>query len=132
MKSWIKGLSAIVLTVLFFLPVLAFADLPVVPDMDPVASVLALLSNWKSSAPLVLGMGIVSLAVQVLKKFAPEFKYKRFLVTALSCAYGVILGVSQGMPPLSVILAVLVTGGGAVAIYEAFKGVSKVALPPDA
>lgn len=124
-KNWMGGIMPFIFTALILTPILSFADVPVVPDSDPLALVLQLIMQWKTMGPLAGGMLVVMILTQVIKKFAPEFKYKRLLVTALSCVYGVILGVSQGLPVLSVLVAVLVTGGGAVAIYNAFQGVGE-------
>ncbi len=124
--TWMFGF----LMAMCLMPLMAFADLPVVPDGDPLAALLALIANWKSSAPLALGMGVVALLTQVFKKFFPAFPYTRVVVTVLACAYGVLAGVVQGLPLLSVVVTVLISGGGAVAIYEAAKGVSAVVVPP--
>lgn len=108
---------------LLALPVVAFGvSIPiVVPDGDALQSLLALVANWKSAQPLAIGSMVVTLIVQLVKQFAPEFKYKRFLVTVLGVLYGFFLGLSQGMGLFEVAISALFISGGAVAIYEALK-----------
>lgn len=99
------------------------ASLPVLPDVDPVTQILSLIANWKTGGVIGAGMGIVVLLGQLAKQFLPEgFKFKRLLVVVLSCVYGVLASIVQGTPPLAAILVILVTSGGAMALYEALKG----------
>lgn len=128
-RAFLIRLNPMFLFLMVVMPLVALADVPVVPDGDPLTLLLNLIFTWKSAGPLALGMGIVVLATQVVKKLLPDFQHKRLVVTILSCAYGVVLGVSQGLGWLPTVVAVLVTGGGAVAIYEAFKGASQVVSP---
>lgn len=96
--------------------------IPGVPDVDPLAQLLLLIRDWKAMGPLALGMGVVILLVQGVKRFAPGFKYSRLAVTVMSCLYGIGLAVMGGSTWLEASISVLIVGGGAVAIYEAFKG----------
>ena len=99
-----------------------------VPEGDPLASLIALISNFKAMSPIAIGIGVVTIAVQALKAFVGEsFKYKRLSVTVLGVVYGVLVSVSNGMGILEALVLGLLTSGGAVAIYEAIKGLSLVA-----
>ena len=57
----------------------------------------------------------------------PEtFAWKRLIVALLAVLYSIGLGLmTPGMTPLTVVIAVLITGGGAMALYEAIKGAVK-------
>lgn len=96
-----------------------------VPGVDPLAELMLLIRDWKAMSPLALTIGIVILTVQMIKSFAPGFKYTRLAVTICSVIYGVLLSVQQGMSWQNALVVVVITGGGAVAIYEAWKGLSK-------
>jgi hypothetical protein len=102
----------------------ALADLPSVPDGDPLSLALNLAMNFKTMGPLALGIAGVTIVMQVLKKFVGDFKYKRVVVAGLSVGYAVLLSVTSGLSWLQALIAALVTGGGAVAIYEAIKGLT--------
>jgi hypothetical protein len=122
----VKFLSFVALVFLFSVGAYAQVVEPFpIPDVDPLAQLLLLVANWKAMGPLALGMGLVVLSVQILKRFAAGFKYSRVAVTMLSVLYGVLLSVQSGMSFMNACLAVVITGGGAVAIYEAWKGISK-------
>ena len=104
---------------LLLLPAVAFGvD---VPDVDPLVELLKLIQTWGAAGPLVIGASVITIVVQALKKFAPDFQYKRLLVVFLSCVYSVILSLSGGVDIASSLVMVLVTSGGAMALYEAFK-----------
>jgi len=117
----------------FFIATLAFgqdAPLPFpIPEVDPLTALLDLIKNWQASTPLAIGMALVVFFVQVLKSFAGSFKYTRLAVTFFSVAYGVLLAVASGQGWLSAVIATVVVGGGAVAIYEAWKGVANAVTP---
>ena len=101
-----------------------------VPDVDPLSHLLTLIQDGKAMGPLALGMGGIVLVMQILKKFVGDFPYKRVVVTVLAVAYALGLAVTGGATWLEAAVAVFVTGGGAVAIYEAWKGVSKAVVKP--
>lgn len=102
--------------------------IPEVPNVDPLAQLLLLIRDWQAMGPLALGMGVVILLVQGVKRFAPGFRYSRFAVTVMSVLYGIGMAVTGGSTWLEASIAVLVVGGGAVAVYEAFKGMGKAFL----
>jgi hypothetical protein len=105
-----------------------FAQISEVPNVDPLAQLLLLIRDWQAMGPLALGMAVVIFLVQVIKRFAPGFRYSRTVVTILSVAYALLMSVSTGSTWLEAGIAVLIVGGGAVAIYEAFKGMGKALL----
>jgi type IV secretory pathway VirB2 component (pilin) len=98
-----------------------WADGIVVPDGDPLAMLLALIQNWGAWGPLAIGSAVIAIAVQALKKFAGDFSYKRLVITVLGVVYGVVVALAQGSGVVSALVMALITSGGAVAIYEAFK-----------
>jgi len=94
-----------------------------VPPVDALYALIELLKNWKASAPVAIGMTLVTVAVQILKLF-PSFKYSRIAVVVLSVSYAGFFHVAGGLSVFNAAIMALVTGGGAVAIYEAFKGLN--------
>ncbi len=106
-------------------PVVLFAvDVPiVVPDADPFQLLLQLVTNFKAMGPLAIGAAIITLLVQVLKKFVGDFPYKRAVVASLGVVYGVVLAMLQGLGVLEALVTALFVSGGAVAIYEGLKPV---------
>ena len=107
--------------VMILFPLFALA-LDAVPEMDPLQAGLALFASFKTAGPLGIGMASIVFIMGILKKVFGDFKLKRLVVTVLACAYGVLLSVTNGLSVWSALLAVLVTGGGAIAIYEGLKG----------
>ena len=111
---------------MLMLPFIALAQ--AVPDVEPIAQLLSLSSGWNSMSPIAIGSVLVVLAMSIIKKFVGEdMKWKRLVVALLSSAYAVLLSLTMGLGVLPAIVAALVTGGGAMAIYEAYKGLKKVA-----
>jgi hypothetical protein len=102
-------------------------DFPV-PDVDPFTALFELIKNWKTLSPLAIGMTSIVVIIQVLKRFLTNFKYGRLAVTVLSVAYAVLLKMSEGISTLDAAISVIIVGGGAVAIYEAFKGIKSLIL----
>jgi hypothetical protein len=102
----------------------ALEDVPVV---DPVTQALSVFTTWKTAGPLAGGIALVVLLTQVVKAFVPEtFAWKRLIVVLLAVLYSIGLGLmTPGMTPLTVVIAVLITGGGAMALYESIKGAVK-------
>lgn len=100
------------------LPVLAGIE---VPDVDPITAIMEIIANFGIMSPLALASAGIVAVVQVLKKFLPEFKYKRFLVVVLGVAYGVVQSSLSGLGLVEALVLALITSGGAVAIYEALK-----------
>lgn len=119
-----RSIAFIFLTFVLFGAAAHGQDFPI-PDVDPLAQLLLLIRDWKAMGPLALGMAITVFLVQVVKRFAPGFQYSRLAVTVLSVVYAVLLAVSSGRTWLESAIAVIVVGGGAIAIYEAFKGIKK-------
>ena len=89
-----------------------------VPEGDPLAKLLELITNWKTLTPIAIGSGAV-VVVQLLRKFLPTSNIRRALVVVLGVAWAVFQGLLNGMGALDMIVMVLLTSGGAVLIYEA-------------
>jgi len=99
--------------------------------------VLFLLKNYKDMGPLLIGVMLVGLLVQMLKsdllKTAfQRFKYKRLLIVCLGQIYGIVHtllsveSLSWGAVANAVFVG-LVSSSGAAAMYEAWKGTKKLA-----
>ncbi len=103
------------------LPTLAFSEGIIPPEVDPLATILALFQNWAAMSPLVLGSTLIALTVQLLKMFVGDFEYKRIVIAGLGVVYGVITALLGGYSVFDALVAALITSGGAVAMYEAIK-----------
>ena len=90
-----------------------------VPEGDPLAKLLELITNWKTLTPIGIGSGAIVVVVQLLRKFLPTSNIRRALVVVLGVACAVFQGLLNGMGALDMIVMVLLTSGGAVLIYEA-------------
>lgn len=104
----------------------ASAQLPEIPDVDTFQQAMTILKNWRTMSPVALGVAVVIFFTALLKKNIPGFKYKRLTVTVLAVAYGILVGAQAGLGWAETAVAALLTGGGAVAIYEAWKGTKAV------
>lgn len=93
----------------------------VVPDGDPLAALLQLVTSWGVMAPLVKASTAIVLLVQGFKKFFPNFQYLKFVVVIGGVGYGFVQALVSGMQPLNAGVFILLTSGGAVALYELFK-----------
>lgn len=97
-----------------------------VPEVDPLQELFELIKNWSAITPLGLAMLAVTISVSILKKFVPEFSYKRLAVVVLSVLYGGLGSYASGVGLFDAAIFALISGGGAVAIYEAWKGTKQV------
>jgi hypothetical protein len=102
-----------------------------VPSVDPLFALIELIKNWRAVGPVAAGMTLVTILVQLAKLF-PDFKYSRLAVTVLSVAYAGFFHVAAGLSVVNALVMALITGGGAIAIYEAFKGLGKLLTEPKA
>ncbi len=102
------------------------------PEADLGKILLQLLTNWKTLGPLGIGMLVVLALTQLLKLVKLPSAWNRLTVTVLSVAYSVLLGLSQNMSLGAILVATLLTAGGAVALYEAIKGVIRLKVPKKA
>ncbi len=96
-----------------------------VPEGDITALLLKLATSYKTLGLFgILSIAIV-LSVQAVKSWvSDEWKYKRLLTLIMSIIYSIISAlVIPGANVVSVIVTVFVSSGGAVALYEALKGV---------
>jgi hypothetical protein len=73
-------------------------------------------------SPLAIGAAAVVVLTQAIKKFWPNWPYNRLTVSVLSVIYGIVYALMNGANFLNASVLVLITGGGAVAVYEALKG----------
>lgn len=103
-----------------------FGQTPDIPDVDPLVALFELIRNWSTLTPIAVGMGLIVIIVQVIKAFAGNFKFARVAVVFLSVVYSALLSYNSGLTWLDSVIAAFVVGGGAVAIYEAWKGISQV------
>ena len=104
---------------LFLITAICFAADLEVPEGDPLAALLDLITNWKALSPIGLGSGIIVVVVQSLRKFLPSSNIRRAIVVVLGVVWAVLQGLLNGMGALDMIVMVLLTSGGAVLIYEA-------------
>jgi len=110
-------------------PILALAaDAFPVPEGDVAAILLNLASNYKTLGVVGSVSLAVLLSVQAIKAFVPEnWKYKRLITLAASIVYSIISGVMvPGSSVVTVIVTVLLSSGGAIALYEGLKGVGVI------
>lgn len=102
------------------------SELPVPAEGDPTLTLVKLITDWKAMSPIATGAMVILLLVQLLKtsllgQFFPSIEWKRFFITFLGIAYGVVYLVSTGTPWVTAAVVGLLSSGGAVAIYEALK-----------
>lgn len=95
-----------------------------VPSVDPLQALADLVLNFKSMSPIGIGMALIAILTQLTKvvPFFAGWKYTRFMVVALGQLYAIGYMVSTGSSWLNAAVMGLIASGGAVAIYEAFKG----------
>lgn len=115
---------------ILLISILVFAQAGQIPDGDPLKALVDLITNWQTMSPIAIGLAVVVIGTQALKKFAPDWPYNRLTVSLLSVIYGVVTAVTGGASWTSAAVLVLITGGGAVAIYEALKGLGILGSAP--
>jgi hypothetical protein len=98
-------------------------DFPLPPETD-LAALFELIRDYKNFTPIAGGMVLITVLVQLLK--AVSFKYSRVAVVVLSVLYSVLLSVKGGISWLDASVSVLIVGGGATAIYHAWKDIKKL------
>jgi len=103
-----------------------------VPIDQVVDATLNLVKDGKGMSKLVLSMGVLNLLVMLLRtamlsayfdKKSPGVK--RFIILVLGQILGILSAVEGGLSPLSAIIGGLITSGGAVALFEAYKPLMK-------
>lgn len=103
-----------------------------IPEGDPIASLVKLITDWKSMSPIALGIALVILLVQISKAgwieslfklfgWSHVLEWKRAIVTISGVVYGVLYLINTGSHWLSALAVAVLSSGGAVAIYEAIK-----------
>jgi hypothetical protein len=113
------------LIVLFCMTVAAaFAVEASVPEINPLTALGELVLNYNSLSSMAKGILFVNILVQVVKQ-ASDFQHKRLLVVLFSVVYGVLEYMSAGGNFVSAFVAVLISGGGAMALYESAKPLLK-------
>jgi hypothetical protein len=112
--------TLILITLLF--AAMAFGDsVIVVPDADPLSTLLGLIAKWSSVSPLVLASSVVVIITQAVKKFVPGFAYTKIVVVVGGIIYGVIQSLITGMTFINAVVFVMLTSGGAMALYDVFR-----------
>lgn len=122
----------IFLCILFFAFRNVFAgieDNPPVPISDIFNDAVELIKNWKGASVFVILSGVLTIIIEVGKQtFLQPFwdkagkTVKKIVITCLGQILGIILGLSKGLKWYEALIAGLITSGGAVAIFNAFKG----------
>ncbi len=99
---------------------------------DIIASLVDLVKNWKGMGVMGIISGIVVLLVEIAKATFLSSLWAKWgtltqhaVVVSLAWISQILIGVTHGMPWLDSVIAGLVTGGGAIAIYEAVAGAIK-------
>lgn len=102
-----------------------------VVSLDQVAeATVVLVKDGKGMTKLALTVAVLNLLVMLLKtnlagqwfsKQKPGLK--RFVLVVLGQGLGILLAMESGLSPLSAVLAGLITSGGAVSLFEAYKAV---------
>lgn len=109
----------LIATLLLF-PLALFASI-VLPDQDPLAVAMQLFQEWNTLAPLARGAMIIVVLVQGVKKIFPDFAYMRTMVVVGGIVHGFLQSLSSGMSIVDSAVFILITSGGAIAVYELFK-----------
>lgn len=117
----VLGLSAFAALALFASPI----D---VPDGDPLVALINLLLNFKASGPLVIAATVVTIVVQGVKRFAPDFKYTLGVTIFGGVVYGVCQALLSGLGLVESLVFIFVTSGGATVIYEYLTKPVKTAI----
>jgi hypothetical protein len=99
------------------------------PDADIGAVLVQIATNYKTMGLLGLLSLLTLLSVQLIKKFVPDtFKWKRLLALGMAILYSIASGLLvPGSSLASVLITVLLTSGGAMALYETLKGAGVIA-----
>lgn len=99
---------------------------------DIIATLVELVKNWKGLGVMGIISGFVVLLVEFAKATFLSSLWAKWgtltqhaVVVTLAWISQILIGVTHGMPWLDSIIAGLVTGGGAIAIYEAVAGAIK-------
>lgn len=112
-----KKLSLALVASLVLVTAVVFAG-PDVPDGDPLVALLQLFGNWSVASSIARGIAFVLIIVQTFKKFAPDSPFTRYVVVIGGVVYAFLQSLSTGMSFVNALVFVLVTSGGAVALYE--------------
>ena len=98
----------------------------VIPDGDPFAVLVHLLSNYKAMGPLVIASASVTIIVQFIRRFLVDSRARKLVVLLLSIVAAILQKVISGMPWMDALVMAFFTMGGAVSLYEWFvKPVAK-------
>jgi hypothetical protein len=112
------------------LPCFVFAEsLVVTPEMiesDLAGAIMAIISNWESMGTLVIAVSIVNLGTYLIQKYVTKGAWKRLTVALLGLANSILMMIVQGTEWWKAIIAGLVSSAGAMAVYDAYKGVRKL------
>lgn len=106
----------------------AFGQEASVPLDQAFKELIGLVSNYKAMSPIALSIAIVMLLTTILKTdlVGGFFKnqsalIKRLIITVLGQIAGVLTMISTGIVWHQAVIVGLISSGGAVAVYEAYK-----------
>lgn len=99
-----------------------------VPDGDPLVALIHLVMNFKASGPLVIAATVVTILVQGVKRFVPDFKYTLGVTIFGGVLYGILQSLQSGLSLAESLVFIFITSGGATVIYEYFTKPVKTRL----
>lgn len=106
-----------VLTIMLVATVLLAEGIDV-PEGDPLQALLGLITSWSAMSPIMIGSAIVTIVVQSVRKFLPSSKARKAVVVLGGVVWAVLQALINGLGLVEALVMVLLTMGGAVAIYE--------------
>ncbi len=89
-----------------------------VPVVEPLGALLALITSFSAMSPIAIASAVIVILVQLMNKFLTTSVAKKGAVVALGVVYALVQKVMGGMGWLDAAALVMLTSGGAVAIYE--------------
>lgn len=123
-----KRFYAILTLAFLTLSFAAFGQDASVPLDQAFKELISLVSNYKAMSPIALSVSIVLLLTTLLKTdlVGGFFKnqsamIKRLIITVLGQVAGVLTMISTGIAWHQAVIVGLISSGGAVAVYEAYK-----------
>lgn len=104
-----------------------------IPEGDPAASLVKLVTDWKKMSPVAIGILLILFVGQASKSgwieslfgmfgWKNALEWKRTIITVTGVLYGIFYLISTGSQTSAAIVAIL-SAGGAVALFEAGKGI---------
>lgn len=109
-------------------------DSPPVPWTDIFNDAVEIIKNWKGVSVWISLAGILTMLTQVAKETVLDGlwakwdqvdggrKKKKIVIVVLGQLIGILMAIGKGLKWYEALIAGLLTSGGAVAIFHAFKG----------